>query len=118
VGPLLEFELERAEPKRHWISEMVDLGGGVRYVGMRLMGGDAAKELRRMLRDGAGRETKGLVLDLRNASSGDLDVAVAISSLFLRDGSPTVTVRGREGEVGGAQSREAATLSPCRWSCS
>jgi carboxyl-terminal processing protease len=105
VGPLLEFELERTEPKPHWMTDVVDLGGGVRYVGVRLMGGDAAKELRRVLRDDAGRATKGLVLDLRNASGGDLDVAVAISSLFLRDGSPTVTVRGREGEGGGAQSR-------------
>lgn len=98
VGPELEFELTRGEPRRHWMTDVVDLGGGVQYVGLRLLGGDAARELRRALRGAVGRGTRGLVLDLRSASSGDPDIAVAIASLFLPEGSPVVTVQSRESD--------------------
>ncbi|KKM99828.1 hypothetical protein LCGC14_1143950 [marine sediment metagenome] len=56
---------------------------------------DAFRELKRQLGD---EEFNGAILDLRNNPGGLLDQAIAISDLFLDEGT-IITTRGRGGEI-------------------
>jgi carboxyl-terminal processing protease len=55
------------------------------------------KELEKLRTQNAGKELRGLVVDLRNNPGGLLDQAVAIADRFLGGGLPIVSTRGRDG---------------------
>jgi carboxyl-terminal processing protease len=67
------------------------------YVRITEFGGDTAQDFRnavKKLKDQAGGNLKGLVLDLRNDPGGLLSAAVSVASDFL-DGGTVVTIKGR-----------------------
>ncbi len=55
------------------------------------------KELEKLRGQNAGKELRGLVIDLRNNPGGLLDQAVAIADRFLPGGLAIVSTRGRDG---------------------
>lgn len=71
------------------------LRGGVGYIPLQTFNENAAEEVqqaaRTLVRDGA----RALVLDLRENGGGIVEQALAVSSLFLRDGQSIVQVRSR-----------------------
>jgi carboxyl-terminal processing protease len=69
------------------------------YVRITEFGGDTAADLKKAvgkLKQEAGGELKGFVLDLRNDPGGLLSAAVSVASDFL-DGGTVVTIKGRRG---------------------
>lgn len=66
---------------------------------------DALEQAIRQIRAQAGPSLKGLVLDLRNNPGGLLLQSVAVTDTFLRKSRQVVSVRDREGEVRGYESR-------------
>ena len=69
---------------------------GVGYIPLQTFNENAAEEMEaavaKLLRQGA----RGLVLDLRDNGGGIVEQSLAISSLFLKDSQPIVSVRSRE----------------------
>jgi carboxyl-terminal processing protease len=72
------------------------LGGGIRYVRLKMFARSVAKDLQQLLTELRG--APGLVLDLRGNPGGLFDEAVSVCDLFLRDG-PIVTAMGRGGRT-------------------
>ncbi len=98
VGQVVEFTLHRGTPASVLVHEAVDLGG-VWYLRLPLIGPGAARQVAErveaVVSAGGGR----LLLDLRGASSGDLDEALGIAGVFLGRGTPVVTIRGATAET-------------------
>jgi len=70
------------------------------YVRITEFGGDTPRDFKQAvqnLKQDAGGNLKGLVLDLRNDPGGLLSAAVAVAGDFL-DGGTVVTIKGRRGE--------------------
>jgi carboxyl-terminal processing protease len=92
----------------------VMLPGHVGYIPLQTFNENTADEVqaaaRTLERDGA----RGLVLDLRGNGGGIVDQALAVSSLFLRDGQSIVTVRTRNApdEVARATSDQLSAQPP------
>ncbi len=79
--------------------------GGSGYIEMKNFGTRSADDLReafqRLLRQASEQHIplKGLILDLRNNPGGLLNVAVDVASLFVKNGSEVVSIRGRLPEM-------------------
>ena len=71
---------------------------GAGYIPLQTFNENAAEEMEaavaKVLREGA----RGLVLDLRDNGGGIVEQSLAISSLFLKDDQPIVSVRSREAD--------------------
>jgi len=73
---------------------------GIGYLRITEFGGDTARDFKQAmqkLKQDAGGNLKGVVLDLRNDPGGLLSAAVAVAGNFL-DGGTVVTIKGRRGE--------------------
>jgi carboxyl-terminal processing protease len=70
---------------------------GLDYVRLSDFGTTSADEVRTALLDGKARGARGYILDLRDNGGGLLDAAVAISSLFVPQGTIVSTIR-RDGQ--------------------
>lgn len=68
---------------------------GVGYVPLQTFNENAAEEVEAAVSKLLGQGAKGLVLDLRDNGGGIVEQSLAISSLFLRDSQPIVSVRSR-----------------------
>ncbi len=63
------------------------------YIRLSDFGTTSGDEVRRALLDGEGKGARGIILDLRDNGGGLLDAAVAISSLFVPQGTIVSTIR-------------------------
>lgn len=82
-----------------FVSEV--LPGSVGYIKLSRFTRSTPNELRRSidsLKNIQGSPLKGLILDLRDNPGGLLEAAIGVSELFLPEGSPIVTTRGRSAE--------------------
>lgn len=68
---------------------------GVGYIPLQTFNENAAEEVEATVRKLVAEGARGLVLDLRDNGGGIVEQALAISTLFLRDGQDIVTVRAR-----------------------
>ena len=73
---------------------MVDPAKGIGYLRLTVFNGRSEGELRRAIRDLAGRGAKRLILDLRDNPGGSLLDAVAVAGVFLPRGR-VLSTRGR-----------------------
>ncbi len=96
----LKLKLVREEVRVNSVnySGIID---GIGYIEMKNFGTRASDDLRdayqALRREAAEKKLplRGLILDLRNNPGGLLDVAVDVTSLFVRKGSEVVSIRGR-----------------------
>lgn len=90
------------------------LGDRVGYIPLQTFNENTAQEVQaaatKLVREGA----RGLVLDLRDNGGGIVEQAMAVSSLFLRNGQSIVNVRSRNApdEVARASSEQLASQPP------
>ena len=88
------FTLTRAKPAPTTASNR-GLGDGVLYVRMPRLDQAAVADLTSLLTGKQAEKATGLVLDLRNTVSGQIETAPAIASLFLEPGHVVAHVEGR-----------------------
>ena len=96
VAPMVTVDLARERPRLSVVSPSVVIDSGIGYVALSLIGTGAAQALEQRLADLATRRINRLVLDLRGASLGTLNEAVAVAELFLDRDRVVAQVRGRE----------------------
>ena len=90
------------------------ISDGIGYIPLQTFNENTAEEVEaaasRLVKDGA----RGLVLDLRDNGGGIVDQALAVSSLFLKDGQSIVNVRTRYApdEVSRASSEHLSAQPP------
>ena len=68
---------------------------GVGYIPLQTFNENAGEEVEGAVKSVLAQGAKGLVLDLRDNGGGIVEQALAISTLFLKDGQDIVTVRAR-----------------------
>ena len=90
---------------------------GIDYIRLSDFGTTSGDEVRKALLDGQAKGAQGYILDLRDNGGGLLDAAVAISSLFIPQGTIVSTIH-RDGQR--TRTRRSATRSAAcsRSSCS
>lgn len=93
INELLDFRITREVIKLR--SVKADIISNVGYVKLNSFRRNAPDELRTALLDLKKKKIKGLIMDLRNDPGGLLDVAVAVSDLFIEQGL-IVSIRPRE----------------------
>ncbi len=71
------------------------VGDHIGYIPLQTFNENAADEVQEAARKLVAEGAKGLVLDMRDNGGGIVEQALAVSSLFLKDGQPIVIVRGR-----------------------
>jgi carboxyl-terminal processing protease len=90
------------------------VGDKIGYIPLQTFNENTADEVEaaagKLVADGA----RGLVLDMRDNGGGIVDQALAVSSLFLKDGQPIVNVRSRNtpDEIARASTDHLATQPP------
>ena len=95
-GPPFDVRITRAIIQVATVKSQLEQGG-VGYVRITEFGGDTPRDFKQAiekLKQDAGGNLKGLVLDLRNDPGGLLSAAVSIAGNFL-DGGTVVTIKGR-----------------------
>ena len=71
------------------------VGDHIGYIPLQTFNENTAEEVQQAASKLVSQGAKGLVLDLRDNGGGIVEQALAVSSLFLKDGQPIVNVRGR-----------------------
>ncbi|NTU96366.1 MAG: S41 family peptidase [Chlorobiaceae bacterium] len=111
--PVFSLKLLREEVRVNSVSYS-GLIDGIGYIEMKNFGTRAAEDLREAYQalrtEASGKKVplRGLILDLRNNPGGLLDVAVDVTSLFVRKGSEVVSIKGRLPKT----SKSYATATP------
>ena len=104
AGALLTFTITREEIHVPSVQSEIrrTKTGSVALLTINKFGGDTIKEATKAVgefnKQNADKKLKGIIIDLRFNGGGYLDGAVALSSLFLREGK-VVSVEGRDGPV-------------------
>lgn len=98
VVPLAAFELVRERPRTVVVGEPMLLGDSVGYLALQVPGRGAADLVEAAIGTLHGEGARGMILDLRAASGGDLAEAADIAGLFLPRDSVIVSVHGKTPE--------------------
>lgn len=94
-GPV-DFELTREPVRPFLVHDLVALSSGVGYLGVHLIREGVVREVRRQLARAVTTGTRGVILDLRGASGGDLAEGIELAGLFLDAKAPIVTEDRRD----------------------
>jgi len=95
ITPLAKVSLARGTPATVAVLPGIELEAGVGLLAVPLLGAGAALRIGESIDDLERAGMRGLVLDLRSASSGDLGEAVRIAGLFLPQGTEVLRIEGR-----------------------
>jgi carboxyl-terminal processing protease len=71
------------------------VGDHIGYIPLQTFNENTSEEVQDAARKLVSQGAKGIVLDMRDNGGGIVEQALAVSSLFLKDGQPIVSVRGR-----------------------
>jgi carboxyl-terminal processing protease len=96
IATPLVYDLTRREIHIPAVLYSVMLGDKVGYIPLQTFNDNAAAEVVSAVQKLRAEGAKSLILDLRDNPGGKVDQALEISSLFLRDGQPILTVRTRD----------------------
>ncbi|MEO5816974.1 MAG: S41 family peptidase [Gemmatimonadaceae bacterium] len=90
------------------------VGDHIGYIPLQTFNENTAEEVEAAATKLVSQGAKGIVLDLRDNGGGIVEQALAVSSLFLKDGQPIVNVRGRNtpDETARASSDHLASQPP------
>ncbi|HTS78735.1 MAG TPA: S41 family peptidase [Bryobacteraceae bacterium] len=92
---LLEFTLVPEEMQQPSVERAFFVKPGIGYLRVASFDEKTGAQIKEAIEHLGGRQLKGLILDLRNNPGGLLTSALETVSLFLKPGSPILTVRGR-----------------------
>jgi len=92
---LFDVEITREIIEIKSIKEARILDGGVGYIKIVEFQEMTAKDMEKALKEILSKNSKGLILDLRNNPGGLLDSAVDVSEIFLPKGELIVSTKGR-----------------------
>jgi carboxyl-terminal processing protease len=106
----LVLTIRRAEVMEHEISVRV-LDGDLGLISVPDFSPGAAEEMASGLKKLVSSDVKGMIIDLRGASSGNLDEAVEAADMFLEEGQGIVSIRVKDREVENISSTEGALVS-------
>jgi len=95
VGQPISFTFDRAVIELRSVPFSSMLQDRIGYLPLQVFGETATDEIRAAMRALTDEGMRGLILDLRGNPGGLLDEGVAISDLFLDQGSPIVETKGR-----------------------
>ncbi|HEX9166737.1 MAG TPA: S41 family peptidase [Gemmatimonadales bacterium] len=95
ITPLAKVSLVRGTPATAVVLPGVELEPGVGHLAVPLLGDGAASRIREAIEDLERAGMRGLVLDLRSASSGDVAEAARVAALFLPKGTEVLRIVGR-----------------------
>ncbi len=90
------------------------VGDHIGYIPLQTFNENTAEEVEAAAAKLVSQGAKGIVLDLRDNGGGIVEQALAVSSLFLKDGQPIVNVRGRNtpDEIARASTDHLASQPP------
>jgi carboxyl-terminal processing protease len=90
------------------------VGDHIGYIPLQTFNENTAEEVEAAASKLVSQGAKGLVLDLRDNGGGIVEQALAVSSLFLKEGQPIVNVRGRNtpDETARASNEHLSTQPP------
>ncbi len=114
VAEPIKLSFKRAQIHVPAVAYSTMMGDHIGYIPLQTFNEQTAEEVQaaatKLVADGA----KGLVLDLRDNGGGIVEQALAVSSLFLRNGQPIVNVRGRNipDEIARASSEQLSSQPP------
>jgi carboxyl-terminal processing protease len=96
IATPLVYDLTRREIHIPAVLYSTMLGDKVGYIPLQTFNENASAEVVSAVQKLRAEGAKSLILDLRDNPGGIVDQALEISSLFLRDGQPILTVRTRD----------------------
>ena len=90
------------------------VGDHIGYIPLQTFNENTTEEVQQAARKLVAQGARGLVLDLRDNGGGIVEQALAVTSLFLKDGQPIVNVRGRNtpDEIARASSEHLGAQPP------
>jgi len=110
VDKPIQLTLKREKVKIDNISYATVFDNGIGYVSFNSFTKDAAKEMKQHLLDmKKNNELKGFIIDLRGNGGGLLNEAVEIVNLFIPQGKPVVSTKGKSQHAG---SMYSTTIQP------
>ena len=114
VAEPIKLSFKRAQIHVPAVPYATMVGDHIGYIPLQTFNENAADEVREAARKLVAEGAKGLVLDLRDNGGGIVEQSLAVSSLFLKDGQPIVSVRGRNSpdEVAKASSEHLPSQPP------
>ncbi|MEN0109592.1 MAG: S41 family peptidase [Planctomycetota bacterium] len=89
---------DRRTPAGDWLFPLEE-DARIALVRLTTFGNRTAEELRETLTRLTGEGVEAVTLDVRGNGGGALDAAIDVCELFLPDGAPIVSTRGRDGHV-------------------
>jgi carboxyl-terminal processing protease len=107
----LTFTLTRRQISVNPVQHAMLLPDSVGYVDLTVFSSDAAADLGHAVDSLRSVGARSLVLDLRGNPGGLLDQGIGVADLFLDDGKPIVSTRGRTPD----ENRAYADRAPQRW---
>ena len=113
VDPI-KLTFKRAQVHVPAVAYYTLVGDHIGYIPLQTFNEQTAEEVHEASMKLVAQGAKGLVLDLRDNGGGIVEQALAVSSLFLRNGQPIVNVRGRNtpDEVARASSEQLPAQPP------
>lgn len=90
------------------------LGNNIGYIPLQVFNENAAENVAAAVRQFQGKNTRGLIIDMRGDPGGILDQSLAIANMFVNQGQLIAEVKGREGapQVENAKSAPIAPTIP------
>ena len=111
VDKPIELTLKREKVKIDNISYSTVFDNGIGYVSFNSFTKDAASEMKQHLLDmKKNHELKGFIIDLRGNGGGLLNEAVEIVNLFIPQGKPVVSTKGKSQHAGSMYSTTAQPI--------
>jgi carboxyl-terminal processing protease len=110
----IKLTFKRAQVHVPAVAYATLVGDHIGYIPLQTFNENTAEEVEAAAVKLVSQGAKGLVLDLRDNGGGIVEQALAVSSLFLKDGQPIVNVRGRNtpDETARASSDHLASQPP------
>jgi carboxyl-terminal processing protease len=110
----IKLTFKRAQVHVPAVAYATLVGDHIGYIPLQTFNENTAEEVEAAAVKLVSQGAKGLVLDLRDNGGGIVEQALAVSSLFLKDGQPIVNVRGRNtpDETARASSEHLASQPP------
>lgn len=102
---LVRAKLDPRQPRLEWLEE------GIAYVGVTSLESGAAEAVAQLLQRAVGDGAAGILLDLRNVATGEIQEAVRLADALLPEGTKVLEIKGKGDRVEVFTSRRPPVIS-------